>query len=121
MFTKRNFYHPFLNKSLGFFLASKDGKYADQKLSKKMNLRQWLNMWGRLTYGSAGISDFPIWVQLLPEVFFKVIDRDEDGLLAFEEVKHWYKDLIGITNPATLDKVCREGYRAMTAVSNIFL
>jgi len=94
---------------------SKDGKYADQKLSKKMNIRQWLNMWGRLTYGSAGISDFPIWVQLLPEVFFKVIDRDEDGLLAFEEVKHWYKDLIGITNPATLDKVCKEGYRAMTA------
>ena len=42
----------------------------------KMNLKQWLNMWGRLTHGSAGISDFPIWVQLLPELFFKVGDRD---------------------------------------------
>ena len=94
-------------------------KYADQKISKKMSLRQWLNMWGRLTYGSAGISDFPIWVQLLPDVFFKVIDRDEDGLLAYEEVKHFYKDLIGITDPATLNKVCKEGYRAMTAVSNL--
>ena len=41
-----------------------------------MNLKQWLNMWGRLCYGSAGISDFPIWVQLLPELFFQVADRD---------------------------------------------
>ena len=41
-----------------------------------MNVNQWLNMWGRLCYGSAGISDFPIWVQLLPELFFRVADRD---------------------------------------------
>jgi hypothetical protein len=93
-------------------------KYSDQKLSKSMNIRQWLNMWGRLTYGSAGMADFPIWVQLLPEVFFKVIDRDEDGLLSYEEVKHFYKDFIGITDPVKLEKTCREGYRAMTATGD---
>jgi len=82
---------------------------------KSMNLQQWLNMWGRLCYGSAGISDFPIWVQLLPDMFFRVIDRDQDGLLAFEEVKYFYKELIGIKDPAKLDKVSTEGYRAMTA------
>merc|ERR1711936_348011 len=60
-------------------------KYSDTKIAKSMNLKQWLNMWGRLCYGSAGISDFPIWVQILPDIFFKVIDRDEDGLLAYEE------------------------------------
>ena len=42
----------------------------------RMSLKQWLNMWGRLCYGAAGISDFPIWVQLLPELFFDVGDRD---------------------------------------------
>ena len=42
----------------------------------RMSLKQWLNMWGRLCYGAAGISDFPIWVQLLPELFFEVGDRD---------------------------------------------
>ena len=41
-----------------------------------ISLIQWLNMWGRLTYGSAGLSDFPCWVQTLPQIFFKVIDRD---------------------------------------------
>ena len=81
-----------------------------------MNLQQWLNMWGRLSYGSAGISDFPIWVQLLPELFFHVIDRDQDGILSFQEFKNFYKYCIGIQDPAQLEKVCNEGYRAMTAV-----
>ena len=44
--------------------------------TSKMNLIQWLNMWGRLCYRSAGISDFPIWVQLLPDILFQVMDRD---------------------------------------------
>ena len=92
-------------------------KYSDAKMEKSMNLKQWLNMWGWLCYGSAGISDFPIWVQILPDIFFKVIDRDEDGLLAFDEVKNFYKKFIGIEDPVKLDKICKEGYRAMTAVN----
>jgi len=90
-------------------------KYSDTKLNKTMNLKQWLNMWGRLCYGSSGISDFPIWVQILPEIFFKVIDRDEDGLLSADEIRNYYKHLIGIQDPVKLDKICKEGYRAMTA------
>ena len=95
-------------------------KYSDKNMVKSMNLQQWLNMWGRLCYGSAGISDFPIWVQLLPELFFKVIDRDQDGVLSFNEVKNFYRDLIGIKDPVQLEKVCIEGYRAMTAVRYLF-
>lgn len=90
-------------------------KYSDRNLKKSMNLQQWLNMWGRLCYGSAGISDFPIWVQLLPELFFHVIDRDQDGILSFQEFKNFYKYCIGIQDPVQLEKVCNEGYRAMTA------
>jgi len=90
-------------------------RYSDAKMSKTMNIIQWLNMWGRLCYGSAGISDFPIWVQILPDIFFSVIDRDQDGLLSFDEMKNFYRDLVEIKNPAQLEKVCKEGYRAMTA------
>jgi hypothetical protein len=43
-----------------------------------ITLQQWLNMWGRLVRGTSGLSGFPIWVQLLPEVFFEVIDRDRE-------------------------------------------
>jgi len=90
-------------------------KYSDAKMPKTMNVVQWLNMWGRLCYGSAGISDFPIWVQILPDIFFGVIDRDNDGILAFNEFKNFYRDMVGIKDPVQLEKVCKEGYRAMTA------
>ena len=33
-------------------------------------------MWGKLCHGAAGISGFPIWVQLLGHLFFDTIDRD---------------------------------------------
>lgn len=90
-------------------------KYSDQRLSKTMSLSQWLNMWGRLCYGSAGIADFPIWVQILPEIFFKVMDRSHKGILSCDEIKNFYKDLIGIKDPAKLEKTSKEGFRAMTA------
>merc|ERR1712038_275439 len=38
-----------------------------------ISLKSWLNMWARLCRGSAGMDDFPIWVQLLPRVLFNVI------------------------------------------------
>merc|ERR1739848_934621 len=92
-------------------------RYRDVQFNviPRMSEKQWMNMWGRLCLGSAGISDFPIWVQLLPELFFHVIDRDQDGILSFQEVKNFYKYCIGITDPVQLEKVCNEGYRAMTA------
>ena len=53
-------------------------RYRDVQFNviPRMSEKQWMNMWGRLCLGSAGISDFPIWVQLLPELFFEVADRD---------------------------------------------
>ena len=92
-------------------------KYSDKNIGRSMNLKQWLNMWGRLCYGSAGIADFPIWVQILPEIFFKVIDRTDNGILEVDEVRNFYKHLIGITDPVQLEKISKEGYRAMTAVN----
>merc|ERR1719499_1360135 len=83
--------------------------------TSRMSLNQWLNMWGRLCLGSAGISDFPIWVQLLPELFFEVADRDADGVISKEELKSFYKHISGITDAMTLERTTNEGYRALTA------
>ena len=84
-----------------------------------ITLTQWLNMWGRLCRGAAGISGFPFWVQLLGLVFFDTIDQDEDGILGFEEVKKYYLEVAGVRKE-NLDKVAAEGYRVLTAVSNTF-
>ena len=48
-----------------------------------ITLGQWLNLWGKLCYGSAGISDFPCWVQLLPTIFFKVMDKQSKFFTSF--------------------------------------
>jgi Ca2+-binding EF-hand superfamily protein len=79
-----------------------------------ISLNQWLNMWGRLCRGTAGMSGFPIWVQLLGTVFFEVIDRDEDGLLEFNEIMNYYKGIVGVKTE-DLYVTTKEGYRALTA------
>jgi len=79
-----------------------------------ISLNQWLNMWGRLCRGTAGMSGFPIWVQLLGTVFFEVIDRDEDGLLEFNEIMNYYKGIVGVKTEE-LYVTTKEGYRALTA------
>jgi len=83
--------------------------------TSKMTMDQWLNMWGRLCYKSAGISDFPIWVQLLPDIFFQVMDRDQDGVASLDEVKNFYEHFVGIDDKAELEKISLEGYRVLTA------
>jgi hypothetical protein len=84
-----------------------------------ITINQWLNMWGRLCRGAAGISGFPYWVQLLAHTFFYTIDRDDDGILSDQEIKNFYKDFIGVS-ANELDKVSMEGMRAMTAVIKDF-
>lgn len=79
-----------------------------------VSLDQWLNLWGRLCHGAAGLGDFPCWVQLLPSIFFRIIDTDKDGVLSKDEYRRFYKEFIGISDDV-LDKVISSGYRQMTA------
>jgi len=79
-----------------------------------ITLSDWLNMWGKLCRGAAGISGFPIWVKLLCQLFFDTIDRDHDGVLSEHEIRNFYDVLIEVPQDE-LDKVTKEGYRAMTA------
>ena len=81
-----------------------------------ITLDDWLNMWGKLCRGAAGISGFPIWVKLLCQIFFDTIDRDHDGVLSKQEMRNFYEVLIEVPQNE-LDKVTNEGYRALTAVS----
>ena len=44
------------------------------------------------------------------------MDRDQDGIVNEKEMRNFYEGLIEVPK-ADLDKVTKEGYRAMTAVS----
>merc|ERR1711974_470790 len=82
--------------------------------TSNMTLTQWLNMWGRLCYRSAGISDFPIWVQLLPSVFFDVMDKSCDGTVHESDLRAFYEHFVGVSSDE-IDKVSANGYAQMTA------
>jgi hypothetical protein len=80
-----------------------------------INLTQWLNMWGRLCKGAAGIDQMPVWVRIIPTTIFMVIDaRDGQGIITPAEVKSFYAGFTGMKDKE-LDDTAAEGYRAMTA------
>jgi len=82
---------------------------------KSVNLMQWLNMWGRICNKSAGISDMPIWVQLLPNCIYNVMDSQEKvGQITQSELEHFYYEFTGLRGDE-LEETSKEGYRAMTA------
>lgn len=89
-------------------------KRASNVETSNMTLTQWLNMWGRMCYRSAGISDFPIWVQLLPSVFFDVMDIDGDGEVNIADMHKFYSEFVGV-DKAKVEKVTTAGHAQMTA------
>merc|ERR1711910_308611 len=50
----------------------------------------------------------------LCQIFFDTMDRDQDGIVNEKEMRNFYEGLIEVPK-ADLDKVTKEGYRAMTA------
>merc|ERR1712037_272721 len=53
---------------------------------------RWLHMWARMCKGSAGIDDFPIWVQLIPRVIFNVIwSKMRVDYITRESLRNFYE------------------------------
>merc|ERR1712165_703123 len=62
-----------------------------------VSLTSWLHMWGRLCKGSAGIDDFPIWVQLIPNVIFNaIVAKEGTNVVTRESLKNFYTNFIGL-------------------------
>merc|ERR1712038_1153638 len=86
-----------------------------------ITLKNWLNMWARLVRGSAGMDDFPIWVQLLPRVLFNVIvAREGADCISKEGLKFFYEKFAGLSG-AELEKTTEQGFKTATAVSQTYV
>ena len=44
-----------------------------------------------------------------------------DGIIKKEELEKFYRTISGITDPVILQKTTNEGYRALTAVSSLYI
>merc|ERR1711892_1619389 len=73
----------------------------------------WMHMWARLCLGSAGIDDFPIWVQLLPRALFNIlVAREGASIISKSALKNFYERFTGLSG-RELEKVTEEGYRTV--------
>ena len=68
-------------------------------------------------FRSAGMDDFPIWVQLLPKVLFSVIVAKEgEDIISASSLKNFYQKFAGLTD-SELEKTTEQGFKTATAVS----
>lgn len=80
-----------------------------------VSLSNWIHLWAKLCQGSAGIDDFPIWVQLIPKTIFNIIcNKNGESAISKESLRTFYRDFTGLKGE-TLAKVSDEGFRAMSA------
>jgi len=89
---------------------------APTKLAvESVTLNQWLNMWAKLCDGAAGINDFPIWVQLIPQIMFNVqCGKNKKGVITIDCLRHFYENFAGLQG-SELEKVTQAGFDTMTA------
>ena len=70
-------------------------------------------------FRSAGMDDFPIWVQLLPKVLFSVIVAKEgEDIISASSLKNFYQKFAGLTD-SELEKTTEQGFKTATAVSSV--
>merc|ERR1712080_99949 len=79
----------------------------------KVGRGQFLNMFGRLGKSATSIKSYPIWVQLLPRLFFQIMDKDADGVVSKHELRNFYKYFMNLGDDLDYTSEC--GYNAMTA------
>merc|ERR1712107_388672 len=82
---------------------------------ESVTLNQWLNMWARLCDGAAGMNNFPIWVQIIPNIMFAVqCGKNKKGIITKDCLRHFYLNFAGV-EAADLDKLTEAGFDTMTA------
>jgi len=87
----------------------------NKMVTEVVTLSGWLNMWARLFNGAAGMDDFPIWVQLLPNILFEVQGGKKNGCITKESLRTFYKNFASVQDEHTLDKLTDAGYNTMTS------
>jgi len=89
---------------------------APRKLTpSRVTLQAWLNLWGRLCQGSAGIDDFPIWVQLIPKILFNAITAsDGNNIITRDSLRNFYLNFAGL-NASEVEQLATDGFRTISA------
>ena len=88
---------------------------ADWHTSATVSLTTWLNMWGGLCHNARGFADFPSWIRTIPDIFFDLIDRDNDGVINEEELENFFVSFLGMKDH--VKERVKDIYHEMTMMS----
>lgn len=83
-----------------FEKAVDEGARCDQA-----SLNDWYHIWSHLLPGCKGMSNFPVWLRLMPKILFEMIDRDGDHLIDAPELLIFFRDMMKIVDPNLEQKV----------------
>ncbi|KAK7503410.1 hypothetical protein BaRGS_00005331, partial [Batillaria attramentaria] len=89
----------------------------EQGRATKVTLEDWLGLWSNLIPGCKGLYNFPIWMRLLPKTLFRIIDRDQNGLVTEDELREFYKGMVNL-DPREAEGNAKLAYAQMTDVSS---
>jgi len=92
--------------------ANEAGLEAMEQVTK-VGRSQFINMFARLGRNATSIMSYPIWVQLLPRMMFRIMDKDGDGIVKKHELRNFYENFMMITDDLSSITDC--GFNAMTA------
>ncbi|XP_067653506.1 sarcoplasmic calcium-binding proteins I, III, and IV-like isoform X2 [Haliotis asinina] len=71
-----------------------EGDSAEPK--QEVTLTEWMNMWEKLLPCTMGMQNFPVWMRLLPETLFRMIDRNGDNEIDEDELAHFYEKMCDV-------------------------
>ncbi|XP_014248679.1 uncharacterized protein LOC106666188 isoform X1 [Cimex lectularius] len=79
-----------------------------------LSLEEWLYLWSELLTDVKNMHELPIWLQFLPKVLFRAMDKSCDGIINKEELASFYSSVIGFPTQK-VNEVIDLAFKSMTS------
>ncbi|KAG8320340.1 uncharacterized protein LOC124352855 [Homalodisca vitripennis] len=79
-----------------------------------IGLEEWFHCWSKLCSTTHSLSDFPVWLQYLPKLFFQAINKSGSGTISRDELSSFYSSMLGFTTQR-VGEILDEAYKALTS------
>ncbi|XP_055868898.1 sarcoplasmic calcium-binding proteins I, III, and IV-like isoform X1 [Biomphalaria glabrata] len=96
-----------------FFEQLFEKAQEDDGTAGKVTLDNWLSMWSGLLPGVMSMHNLPVWLRLMPQLLFKIVDRRRQKFLTANDLEIFYKEMVHL-DPDQAHEVALKAYDHMT-------
>ncbi|KAH9514623.1 hypothetical protein Btru_023121 [Bulinus truncatus] len=79
----------------------------------KVTLDNWLSMWSSILPGVMSMHNLPVWLRLMPQLLFKIVDRRRQKYLTANDLEIFYKEMVHLDSDQAFE-VAQKAYSHMT-------